>query len=181
MSVFRVGLSRPLCRLKELADLKFSLKTLILTTSVVAVLSWIFYLINRPFYRVARIDCGNSQYVDILKPNKFCDVGGTVHYSFNSRTSESPPSFSMWSCGSNTELIPKIAVEHDLIALVGADNPREIHIIINRRTGWSWPATWNCKLNKDVRRELAAFQESHPQCWLNQTYDGSLTLPMDQH
>ena len=147
-----------------MANLKFSIKTLMLAILVVAVLSGLFYLVSRPFYRVARIDCGNGQYVDILKPNVFCDVADTVHYSFNPQTSQAPPSFSMSSCGSTTELVAKIAVDHDLIALVGAANPSEIHILINRKTGWSWPTTWNCKLNDEVRQALAAFQESYPLC-----------------
>jgi hypothetical protein len=87
---------------------------------------------------------------------------------------KSPPSFAMWDCGSEPNL-RDLRCEGDLVALVESSD--EILILIDFKTGKSWPASWTRKVDPSAEAMLERMRRAHGELWLWDTDDGRFTKP----
>ena len=154
--------------------MKFSTKSLLAFTSVAALVIWV---LSWPFYTVCAVDCGNGVSVNILSPNESSEIFYHAFYDSNCLNLKEPAGFTYLTIGSKPEIVALNSGIHDLVGLVHSFKKNEILILINTKTGWHWPKSSKRKVDDETGIQLSEFQKSHPDAWLCDTYDGSLTTP----
>jgi len=156
----------------------FSLWSLLALVSAAGPVFYAGYSLTRPFFVVERVNCGGGRYVELLRPNGFCDKAGSVHYRFSGmKDYDSPPSFTIWGCGYDPKIAVIAAEQGNLVAIATADEPDEIHILIDFAAGTSWPRSWSGKVDALPRDMLARLRRERGELWLANTDNGELTKP----
>ena len=136
------------------------------------------WVISRPFHTVRSVNCGDGVYVQILCPNESAEVLHRAFYNSNGLDLKEPVEFGHMPIGSKLEIVALTSENDDYIGLI---YPELIDygmiILFNTKTGWHWPTSPDRKVDDETRLHLTAFQKSHPNIWLKDTYDGALTKP----
>jgi len=157
---------------------QFSLKSLLIFMLLAGVFCWFAYLWNRPFVTVGRVNCGQGRYVELLRPNRFCDYASPVHYRFTGmKPRAEPPSFAMYGCGHPPDLIVMPVSRGELVALASSSFPDEVYILIDFKTGAYWPESCNREVTPQAESMLAVLRQRDSNTWLERTYDSRLTKP----
>lgn len=157
---------------------QFSLRSLFIFMTLAGILCWIAYLVTRPFHTIARVNCGSGRYVELLRPNEFCDVGGPLHFRFTGmKKGPTPPSFVLWGCGDTPELVVLHGVREDIVALALANARVEVLIAIDFKSGSYWPDDWHRKVTTQGESMLQSVRAQHGEVWLWSTYDSRFSNP----
>lgn len=82
----------------------------------------------------------------------------------------------MWDCGTRPPGKLVAAENGDLVA-VFTYWPDQLHILIDFKTGQSWPKDWKRVVDDDARNMLSRLRQEHGELWLSFTYDGELSKP----
>ncbi|MCU0877852.1 MAG: hypothetical protein MUF06_08725 [Pirellulaceae bacterium] len=73
---------------------QFSLWTLLVAITLNGPIVLVIYGCTQPFYVTEQIDCGGGRYIEILRPNDFCEKGESVFYRFTAMKNwENPVQF----------------------------------------------------------------------------------------
>lgn len=153
---------------------RFSLRTLFIVVTLAALASYVGYLLTRPYWVIMRVDCGNGRWIELLEPNGFRDGSGPVHYQFSDMKLAEPPAFEVWGCGALPPIQVVTAEGGELVALATAD---ELHVVVDFKSGLSWPPNYSRKVDDNVRRMLGRLRRERSELWLWSTFDGELTKP----
>jgi hypothetical protein len=100
----------------------------------------VIYGCTRSFYVEQRINCGGGRYIEILRPNEFCDEASRVYYQFTGmKDGGIPPSFNVRGCGGYATRVWK-SEDGDVVGIATDLSPDEIEILVDFKAGNSWPA-----------------------------------------
>jgi hypothetical protein len=136
------------------------------------------YFITPPYHVVSRIDCGEGRYVELLRPNRFCDVGGPIHFRFSGMTpAVAMPSVAIWDCGDTPELVVLPGIHRDIIAWALADGRHELLMAVDFGSAKYWPDDWHRRITTEAELMLGSVRAQQGQVWLRRTYDGRFTKP----
>lgn len=161
--------------------MKYSLRSLFVVVTLAGFASYLGYLVTRPYYVTHCVDCGKGRWIEILRPNGFCDQGGPVHFRFSGMHSpESPPTFSIWGCGECPQVVLVAAEKGDLVAIARSTSSDEIFIMVDFQTGAYWPDSAEHKVNDLARNMLVRLRKERGKLWLKNTYDHELTKTDDR-
>jgi hypothetical protein len=156
---------------------QFSLWTLLVAITLTGPIVLLVYGCTRPFYIEQRIDCGGGRYVTILRPNEFCDNASRVYYQITGmKDGGISRSFDVWGCGITKTRVWK-SDDGDVIGIAAEFAPDEIEILVDFKTGESWPADWDRQVDAGARDMLSQLNATNGPLWLSNTYDGELTKP----
>jgi hypothetical protein len=117
---------------------------LLLLVTLTGPIVFLIYGCTRPYYVSQRIDCGGGRYIEILRPNEFCDNAEPVSYRFTGMKNwDNPVQFAYWPCG----YIPAIRVwksdDGEIAGIAYEGSARALKILVDFESGESWPANPN--------------------------------------
>lgn len=158
--------------------MQFSLKSLLIFMAVASVLCWLGYSLTRPFFTLARVDCGPGRYVELLASNDFCDRSGPLHYRFTGMENpQQPPFCTYWGCGYNPGFVVVQGASADVVGIASAGLPDEMLLVVDFKSKAHWPQDRSREVTSEAEGLLESLRAQHPETWLFSTYDGRLTKP----